>query len=50
METRAAVAYFGTFGYELNLNLLSGEEQRQVSMRIHFILSATEIMTIMATN
>ena len=30
LKTRADVAYFGTFGYELDLNRLSEEEQEQV--------------------
>lgn len=30
IETRANVAYFGTFGYELDLNKLSVEEQKKV--------------------
>ena len=30
LKTRADVAYFGTFGYELDLNRLSEEEQKQV--------------------
>ncbi|MDO5408642.1 MAG: alpha-galactosidase [Eubacteriales bacterium] len=37
LETRAVVAYFGTFGYELDLNLLSGEEQQQVAEQIRFM-------------
>lgn len=37
LETRAAVAYFGTFGYELDLNLLSGEEQEQVKKQVAFV-------------
>jgi alpha-galactosidase len=30
IKTRAHVAYFGTFGYELDLNKLSAEEQKEV--------------------
>jgi alpha-galactosidase len=37
LETRAAVAYFGTFGYELDLNLLTEEEQRQVAEQVRFM-------------
>lgn len=37
LATRAAVAYFGTFGYELDLNLLSEEEQQQVAEQIAFM-------------
>ena len=37
LATRAAVAFFGTFGYELDLNLLMQEEQRQVVEQIEFM-------------
>lgn len=37
IETRANVAYFGTFGYELDLNLLSEEELCQVRKQIAFM-------------
>lgn len=37
LKTRAAVAYFGTFGYELDLNLLTEEEQEQVKMQVAFM-------------
>ena len=34
LHTRANAAYFGTFGYELDLNTLSEEEQEQVKDQI----------------
>ena len=37
LRTRANTAYFGTFGYELNLNLLSEEEQEEVKEQIRFM-------------
>lgn len=37
IETRANVAYFGTFGYELDLNKVSGEEFEQVREQIRFM-------------
>ncbi len=37
LDTRANVAYFGTFGYELDLNRLSDEEQEQVKEQIRFM-------------
>lgn len=37
LKTRADVAYFGTFGYELDLNLLSEEEQMQVKEQVQFM-------------
>lgn len=37
IETRANVAYFGTFGYELDLNQLSKEEQDKVKEQIKFM-------------
>lgn len=36
LETRAEVAYFGAFGYELDLNLLSKEEIEIVKEQIQF--------------
>lgn len=36
LETRAHVAYFGAFGYELDLNLLSLEEEGSVKAQIEF--------------
>lgn len=37
LHTRANVAMFGTFGYELDLNKLTEEEQRQVGEQIAFV-------------
>jgi len=37
IETRAAVAYFGTFGYELDLNELSDEEFEIVKTQVEFM-------------
>ncbi len=37
LHTRANVAYFGTFGYELDLNRLTVEEQRMVREQIDFM-------------
>ncbi len=34
LKTRGNVAYFGAFGYELDLNLLSDEEQKEVTEQI----------------
>ena len=37
LYTRANVAFFGTFGYELDLNRLTGEEQEEVKKQIRFM-------------
>ncbi len=37
MSTRANVAYFGTFGYELDLNTLTDEEQAEVRRQTTFM-------------
>ncbi len=37
IETRANIAYFGTFGYELDLNLLSDEEMEAVKRQTAFM-------------
>ena len=37
LHTRANVAYFGTFGYELDLNRLTDEEQKIVKEQILFM-------------
>ena len=37
LHTRANVAYFGTFGYELDLNKLTKEEQSEVKEQIIFM-------------
>lgn len=39
LHTRANVAYFGTFGYELDLNRLTGPEQEEVRKQIAFMKS-----------
>lgn len=36
IDTRANVAYFGTFGYELDLNKLTEEEKVQVKKQVEF--------------
>ncbi|WP_347834760.1 GH36 C-terminal domain-containing protein [Gracilibacillus sp. JCM 18860] len=36
MDTRAAVAYFGTFGYELDITKLSDQEKGQVREQVAF--------------
>lgn len=35
--SRAAAAYFGTFGYELDLNLLTEKEQQEVREQVRFM-------------
>ena len=37
LETRANVAYFGTFGYELDLNRLTDEELNEVKDQVRFM-------------
>lgn len=37
LETRAAVAYFGVFGYELDLNRLTVQEQEEIKRQIDFV-------------
>ena len=37
LSTRANMAYFGTFGYELDLNLLSEAEMEQVKEQVAFM-------------
>lgn len=37
LETRANVAYFGTFGYELDLNTLSAKEIEEVKQQVLFM-------------
>ena len=37
LETRANVAYFGTFGYELDLNKLTPEEKQAVAVQVAFM-------------
>ncbi|MNW56403.1 Alpha-galactosidase [compost metagenome] len=44
LETRAQVAYFGAFGYELDLNLLSKEEIQVVKDQIQFAKRHRELI------
>lgn len=44
LHTRANVAYFGTFGYELDLNRLTGEEQKAVKEQIVFMKKYREVL------
>ena len=44
LHTRANVAYFGTFGYELDLNKLTDEEIEQVKSQISFMKEYREII------
>lgn len=44
LSTRANVAYFGTFGYELDLNKLSEEEQEEVREQIKFMKKYRELL------
>lgn len=43
LDTRANVAYFGTFGYELDLNRLSEKEQEEVKQQIAFMKEYREL-------
>lgn len=44
LHTRANVAYFGTFGYELDLNRLSEEEIAEVKEQIRFMKKYRELL------
>ena len=44
LQTRANVAYFGTFGYELDLNLLSQEEIDLVRRQVRFMKDNRELI------
>lgn len=44
IETRANVAYFGTFGYELDLNLLSEQELESVKEQVAFMKEYRELI------
>ena len=46
IETRANVAYFGTFGYELDLNLLSEAEMESVKKQVAFMKGYRELIQI----
>lgn len=45
ISTRAAVAYFGTFGYELDLGRLSPKEQEAVKEQIAYYKTYGEVIT-----
>ena len=44
IETRANVAYFGAFGYELDLNHITGEEFEEVKRQISFMKENRELL------
>ena len=44
LSTRANVAYFGTFGYELDLNLLSDREMEMLKEQIEFMKENRELI------
>ena len=44
IETRANVAYFGAFGYELDLNTLCDEENEKVKKQVEFIKDKRELI------
>ena len=46
LETRGNVAYFGTFGYELDLNLLSDEEIEIVKKQIAFMKQYRDLIQV----
>ena len=46
IETRANIAYFGTFGYELDLNLLSDQEMEEVKRQVAFMKKYRELIQI----
>ena len=46
IETRANIAYFGTFGYELDLNLLSNDEIEAVKKQIQFMKKYRELIQV----
>lgn len=46
LETRANTAYFGTFGYELDLNLLEEEELEEVKKQIIFMKKWRQLIQI----
>ncbi len=45
IETRANVAYFGTFGYELNVNEISEEEAEKVKAQIDFFKKYRDVIS-----
>ncbi len=46
MKMRADVAYFGTFGYELDLNILPEDEKDQVKEQIEFFKEYREVIQL----
>lgn len=46
IDTRADIAYFGTFGYELDLNLLSPQEFAAVKRQIAFMKQYRELIQV----
>lgn len=44
LKTRANVAHFGTFGYEMDLRLLSEEEKQEVVEQIKFMKEYREVL------
>lgn len=46
MDFRASVAYFGTFGYELDVNKLTEEEQNQMKEQIVFFKKYRELIQL----
>ncbi|NEG90121.1 alpha-galactosidase [Bifidobacterium aerophilum] len=44
LKTRADVAYFGTFGYELDVNKMTEDEQAQVRKQIAFMKDHRELI------
>lgn len=44
LETRGNVAYFGTFGYELDITKLSSEELEEIKNQIHFMKQHRELI------
>ena len=46
LSTRANVAYFGTFGYELDLNLLSAEEIEEVKAQVEFMKEHRDLIQV----
>ena len=46
LSTRANVAYFGTFGYELDLNLLSDEEIEEVKAQVEFMKEHRDLIQV----
>lgn len=46
LSTRANVAYFGTFGYELDLNLLSAKEIEEVKAQVEFMKKHRDLIQV----